>query len=163
MIKVKELIEENQINLKDKYVEFLFYYLKQFDDKDSKLEYLNYTKLNKLLEQSEDNKDIKQELTASDEEEKKLNTEPTKKEKFENIFMKKNLDSNIENINNEESTKKENINNEVNKTDDSATEITNEEYLKQLKESINLIKKGLEKENISFKNFVEENKKEMKI
>lgn len=70
MIKVKELIEENQINLKDKYVEFLFYYLKQFDDKDSKLEYLNYTKLNKLLEQSEDNKDIKQELTASDEEEK---------------------------------------------------------------------------------------------
>lgn len=162
MIKVKELIEENQINLKDKYVEFLFYYLKQFDDKDSKLEYLNYTKLNKLLEQSEDNNiDIKQELTASDEEEKKLNTEPTKKEKFENIFMKKNLDSNIENINNEESTKKENINNEVNKTDDSATEITNEEYLKQLKESINLIKKGLEKENISFKNFVEENKKEM--
>ena len=162
LIKLKELIEENQINLKDKYVEFLFYYLKQFDDKDSKLEYLNYTKLNKLLEQSEDNNiDIKQELTASDEEEKKLNTEPTKKEKFENIFMKKNLDSNIENINNEESTKKENINNEVNKTDDSATEITNEEYLKQLKESINLIKKGLEKENISFKNFVEENKKEM--
>ena len=105
LIKLKELIEENQINLKDKYVEFLFYYLKQFDDKNAKLEYLKYSKLNDLLESTEESKDKEKELSISEEEDKKLNTEPSRPERFDNILKKKNKDNNISNENNEENDK----------------------------------------------------------
>jgi hypothetical protein len=44
-------------------------------------------------------------------------------------------------------------------TDESATEITIDEYLKQLGEAIESIKNGLKNENISFKDFVEDKKK----
>ena len=160
MIKLKELIEENQINLKDKYVEFLFYYLKQFDDKNAKLDYLKYTKLNDLLEQTEESKDIKKELSVS-EEDKKIKTEPNKPERFDNILKKKYKDNNIYIENNEENNKEEK-NNEENKTDESATEITIDEYLKQLKEIIDLIKNAIKLKNISFKDFVKDKKKVMK-
>ena len=156
LIKLKEIIEENHINLKDKYVEFLFYYLKQFDDTNAKLDYLQISKLNNLLE---DNQKVKQEFSVTEEEEeKKLNTEPNKKERFDNYFKQNNKDNNI---NNEEKNK-EDDNNEGNKTDDSATEITIDEYLKQLKGALDLIKKALKSKNISFKNIVEEKKKVMK-
>ena len=158
LIKLKELIEENQINLKDKYVEFLFYYLKQFDDKNAKLDYLKYSKLNDLLELTEDSQDKNKELSISEEEDKKLNTEPSRPERFDNILKKKNKDNNISNENNEESNK-DVINNEENKTDESATEITVDEYLRQLKESIDLIKKAIKIKNSSFKDFVKDKKK----
>jgi hypothetical protein len=161
LIKLKELIEENQINLKDKYVEFLFYYLKQFDDKNAKLEYLKYSKLNDLLESTEESKDKEKELSISEEEDKKLNTEPSRPERFDNILKKKNKDNNISNENNEESNK-DVINNEENKTDESATEITIDEYLRQLKESIDLIKKAIKLKNTTFKNIVKDKKKIMK-
>jgi hypothetical protein len=158
LIKLKELIEENQINLKDKYVEFLFYYLKQFDDKNAKLDYLKYSKLNDLLELTEDSQDKNKELSISEEEDKKLNTEPSRPERFDNILKKKNKDNNISNENNEESNK-DVINNEENKTDESATEITVDEYLRQLKESIDLIKKAIKLKNTNFKDFVKDKKK----
>ena len=161
LIKLKELIEENQINLKDKYVEFLFYYLKQFDDKNAKLEYLKYSKLNDLLESTEESKDKEKELSISEEEDKKLNTEPSRPERFDNILKKKNEDNNISNENNEESNK-DIINNDENKTDESATEITIDEYLRQLKESIDLIKKAIKLKNTTFKNIVKDKKKIMK-
>ena len=56
LIKIKELIEENNIQLKDKYVEFLFYFLKKFNDKDAKLEELKYSLLNDILEEVNENK-----------------------------------------------------------------------------------------------------------
>ena len=64
-------------------------------------------------------------------------------------MKKKNKDNNISNENNEESNK-DVINNEENKTDESATEITVDEYLRQLKESIDLIKKAIKLKNTSF-------------
>ena len=158
LIKLKELIEEKQINLKDKYVEFLFYYLKQFEDKNARLDYLKYSKLNDLLDESSN---IRQENTVSEEEEKKLNTEPTKPERFDNLLKKKNKDNNAVNKDNEESNKEEE-NNEENKTDESATEITIDEYLKQLKGAMNAIKNVIKTKNISFKTIVEEKKKVMK-
>ena len=161
LIKLKELIEENKINLKDKYVEFIFYYLKQFDDKNAKLDYLQYSKLNELIPLSDDSKEMQQDILLTDDDNKKLNTEPTKQENFENI-LNKNKDNKIENFNIEESSKKENKF-EENKTDESATEITIDEYLKQLGEAIESIKNGLKNENISFKDFVEDKKKEMNM
>ena len=157
LIKLKELIEENKINLKDKYVEFIFYYLKQFDDKNAKLDYLKYSKLNDLIPLSDDSKELQQDILLTDDDNKKLNTEPTKQENFDNI-LNKNKDNNIENYNIDESSKKEN-NFEENKTDESATEITIDEYLKQLGEAIESIKNGLKNENVSFKDFVEDKKK----
>ena len=156
LIKLKELIEENKINLKDKYIEFLFYYLKQFDDKNAKLDYLKYSKLNDLLE---DDININPDFSLS-EEEKKLNTEPTKQKDFDNILKPFNKDNNIDNANNDEISK--DANNEQNKLDDSATEITIDEYMKQLKESLDLIKKVIKVKNISFNQIVEEKKKVMK-
>ena len=157
LIKLKELIEENKINLKDKYVEFIFYYLKQFDDKNAKLDYLKYSKLNDLIPLSDDSKELQQDILLTDDDNKKLNTEPTKQENLDNI-LNKNKDNNIENYNIDESSKKEN-NFEENKTDESATEITIDEYLKQLGEAIESIKNGLKNENVSFKDFVEDKKK----
>ena len=157
LIKLKELIEENKINLKDKYVEFIFYYLKQFDDKNAKLDYLKYSKLNDLIPLSDDSKELQQDILLTDDDNKKLKTEPTKQENFDNI-LNKNKDNNIENYNIDESSKKEN-NFEENKTDESATEITIDEYLKQLGEAIESIKNGLKNENVSFKDFVEDKKK----
>ncbi len=104
LIKLKELIEENKINLKDKYVEFLFYYLKKFDDKDVKLDYLKCSKLNDIIEQPEENKNTKKEMFSSEEDEKKVNTEPNKPERFDNILKKasKNNILDNENANNED-------------------------------------------------------------
>ena len=162
LIKLKELIEENKINLKDKYVEFIFYYLKQFEDKNAKLDYLKYSKLNELIPPTEESKELQQDILLTDDDNKKLNTEPTKKENFDNILNKKSNENNAENFNIEESSKKEN-NFEENKTDESATEITIDEYLKQLGETIEAIKNGLKNENISFKDFVEDKKKMMNM
>ena len=38
LFKMKDLLDKNEINLKDKYIEFLFYYMKKFNDPDAKLE-----------------------------------------------------------------------------------------------------------------------------
>ena len=163
LIKLKELIEENKINLKDKYVEFIFYYLKQFEDKKAKLDYLLYSKLNELLPEPEEPKDIPQDMTLTEEDNKKLNTEPTKQENFDIILNDaQNKDNNIDNFNLLDSNKKEN-NNDENKTDESATEITIDEYLKQLSDAIEAIKAGLKNENIEFKDFVEDKKKEIDL
>ena len=76
-------------------------------------------------------------------------------------MKKKNKDNNISNENYEESNK-DVINNEENKSDESATEITIDEYLRQLKESIDLIKKAIKLKNTTFKNIVKDKKKIMK-
>ena len=162
LIKLKELIEENQINLKDKYVEFLFYYLKKFDDKNAKLDYLKYSKLNDLLDQTEESQEIKKELSMNEEENKKLNTEPNKSEKLDNILKKKNQDNN-KFIENKEESKKDDKIKEENKTDESVTEITIDEYLKQIKETLDLIRNEVKLKNISFKNMIKDKKKIMEF
>ena len=96
----------------------------------------------------------------TEEKDKKLNTEPTKEEKFDKILKNKNKDINTNNNNKEENKKKEN-NNEENKTDESATEITIDEYLKQLNEALESIKNAIKNQNISFNNFIKDKKKVM--
>ena len=123
---------------------------------------MKYSKLNELIPPTEESKELQQDILLTDDDNKKLNTEPTKKENFDNILNKKSNENNAENFNIEESSKKEN-NFEENKTDESATEITIDEYLKQLGETIEAIKNGLKNENISFKDFVEDKKKMMNI
>ena len=48
-IKMKDLLDNNEINLKDKYIEFLFYFLKKFDDPEAKLEDLKFSLLNEIV------------------------------------------------------------------------------------------------------------------
>ena len=103
LFKVKEIIEQNNIQIKDKYSEFIFYYLKKFQDENSKLEDIDLAKLNDLLENE-------------------------------------NTDENNDNVN-------------INK-EEFVAEITSEEYLKQLESTMNLIKKGLQDQGISFRELV---------
>ena len=99
LIKMKEIIELNNIKLKDKYLEFIYYYMKKFNDPNSNLDDLDFDSLNNLF--SVDSKNNKKVTTNSEE-------------------------------------------------NDTVTEITNEEYEKQLKEAIDLIKNGINDNNISF-------------
>ena len=97
LLKMKEIIEENNIQLKEKYSAFLYYYMKKFNDPNSNLDDLDFDLLN-------------------------------------NFFL--------DNTNSNEN--------------DSVTEITNEEYEKQLKEAIDIIKKGLNQLDLSFGNLVKD-------
>ena len=49
LFKMKDLLDNNEINLKDKYIEFLFYFLKKFDDPEAKLEDLKFSLLNEIV------------------------------------------------------------------------------------------------------------------
>ena len=49
LIEVKNIIDNNSITLKDKYIEFIFYLMKHFDDKSAKWEDLNIKNLSDLL------------------------------------------------------------------------------------------------------------------
>ena len=200
LIKIKELIEKNNITLKDKYVEFLFYYLKKFNDNQAKLDELKYSLLNDIL----NDKNIK--INENKEEENKqekndINTNNIindKKENNENITNANNIEDgnkdNNDNQNNEDNTNKENkeknndkeiienINDNNNieedktknintekksennsKLEDSMTEITNDEYIKQLNDAIKLIKNGLKKKKFNFKDFIRDIKQNIEI
>ena len=49
LLKMKDLFEQNEINIKDKYIEFLFYYMKKFDDPEAKLDDLKYSLLYDII------------------------------------------------------------------------------------------------------------------
>ena len=97
LLKMKEIIEENNIQLKEKYSAFLYYYMKKFNDPNSNLDDLEFDILNKFF---------------------------------------------LDNTNSNEN--------------DSVTEITNEEYEKQLKEAIDIIKNGLNHLDLNFGNLVKD-------
>ena len=106
LLKVKEMIEANNIKFKEKYLEFLYYYMKKFKDPKSNLDDLDFSQLS-------------------------------------NLFL-------TETRNNEKTSTVSNMNN------NSVTEITNEEYEKHLKETINLIKKGIKIAGVDFDTFVKD-------
>ena len=212
LLKLKNIIENNKINFKDEYIEFIFYYMKKFEDPESKLSDLKLSTLYNLLDYSEYNDESEINTNAKEENdynndinidmnknEKKINNINSLK-KEANKYIKENLEKNIdENIDNIESikenknqrkldddnkleklsqelaeslpkekrsiTEKNNLNPKLNNIsvefhnkknyndesdEDSMTEITNEEYVKQLIGSIKQIKEGLEKEKINF-------------
>ena len=49
LFKMKDLLDKNEINLKDKYIEFLFYYMKKFNNPDSKIDELKFSLLNDII------------------------------------------------------------------------------------------------------------------
>ena len=49
LFKMKDILDANEIHLKDKYIEFLFYYMKKFSDPDAKLQDLKFSLLNDIV------------------------------------------------------------------------------------------------------------------
>ena len=124
LLEVKDIIDNNNIELKDKYIEFIFYIMKKFDDKNAKLSDLKISNYGKILfpNSNDSNKDkISSKQLDIDEEEK----------------LKENKENN-------------NINN--NNDDESITEITNEEYEKIINSCILSIQKGIKEEKTTFTN-----------
>jgi len=124
LLEVKDIIDNNNIELKDKYIEFIFYIMKKFDDKNAKLSDLKISNYGKILfpNSNDSNKDKISSKQLDIDEEEKL------KEVKEN----------------------NNINN--NNDDESITEITNEEYEKIINSCILSIQKGIKEEKTTFTN-----------
>ena len=190
---MKEILDKNKINLKDKYIEFLFYYLKKFDDPDTKLVDLKFDLLKNILpiekeveiENSENNnlnspikdseiKDINNsnknydiiELNTSKKEEsnildlldkgsninltsQKNEMKSPTEEDFSKRQKKKKKEMDKKAEKKEKKEEKENSE-EFEEEEDSMTEITNEEYIKQLTEAIKIMEKGMKEKNITF-------------
>ena len=193
LLKMKEILDKNKINLKDKYIEFLFYYLKKFDDPDTKLVDLKFDLLKNILpiekeveiENSENNnlnspikdseiKDINNsnknddiiELNTSKKEEsnildlldkgsninltsQKNEMKSPTEEDFSKRQKKKKKEMDKKAEKKEKKEEKENSE-EFEEEEDSMTEITNEEYIKQLTEAIKIMEKGMKEKNITF-------------
>ena len=185
LLKMKELLDQNDINLKDKYIEFLFYYMKKFNDPDSRLGDLKFSLLNNILHLEDGNINI---INRGENEGNNLNVNINEEQtNVGNLSEEDNLNKNIELTNNKEDSniiaemdknnnkkhskngiktptevdyskrrkKKNNTDKNENSDDyeedeDSMTEITNEEYIKQLTEAICMMQKGLKEANTNF-------------
>jgi hypothetical protein len=99
LFKMKDLLDNNQINLKDKYIEFLFYFLKKFDDSEAKLEDLKYSLFNEIVPLGDTSMHSKAFVNKNEEEE----NDNIDLDKIENLLNnEKNEMKNNENINIEE-------------------------------------------------------------
>ena len=162
LIKLKELIELNNINIKDKYIEFLFYYLKKYNDNEAKLDDLKYNLLKDILvENSYDDKVEDKNLDI-------LNDKNYNEKEFKNneIIEEKNESKDNKDVG--DTNKGKNITDERKKekdisNDDSITEITNEEYAKNLKDAIKFIKNGIDKNKTNFNELIKNIKKNTKV
>ena len=187
LLKMKQLLENNEINLKDKYIEFLFYYMKKFDDPEAKLGDLKYILLNDIIpfddfennnnsnsnniniingEDKSNNKIENQfkiiENSSYENNENKEKEKDKKKDKEiidddndNDIRFKKNDKKSVTEENFSKKSKIHNSNEKDNSDDldddeDSMTEITNEEYVKQLMEAISLMNGGLKQSKTNF-------------
>ena len=178
LIKIKELIEKNNINIKDKYIEFLYYYLKKFSDNKEKLDEIKYSLLNDILK-NKDNNNINNENIIKDNINNNMNNSES--------YIKENISENISDVNNNnvkenditndivENCSKENNNNKeiktnsgkrkenYSKSDESMNEINDKEYMKQISETIKFIKNGITKKNISFDELIKNIKKNVQV
>ena len=198
LLKMKEILDKNKVNLKDKYIEFLFYYLKKFDDPKAKLSDLKFDLFYNIIPKEEEKKEIEEEnsennnlnfpikdseiknINNSDKnEEEDLDIEASKKESnILDILEDKKSNINLTSQKNEmkspteedfskrqkrkkknmekKSQKKEEKENsdDFEEEEDSMTEITNEEYIKQLTEALKIMQKGLEENNIKFEDLM---------
>ena len=155
LLKMKELLEHNSINLKDKFIEFLFYYMKKFDDPEAKLGDLKLSLLNEIIPLNNINsndifysqkENIIKDSNSSNFKEKQKNSQDRSKINEKDKFKKNDKKS----ITEENYSKKPNItqinqkdDSDLEENEDSMTEITNEEYIKQLFEAISLMQEGL--------------------
>ncbi len=247
LLKVKMILEQNEIKFKDKYIEFIFYYMKKFENPEAKLNELKYNLLNNIFEiekyddfenkensemnynaneennfindinidinKNENKNPIKESKTRNiedktnngdinnnnnnkegdnkedikdkkkdqeqDKENKKDNNllneielfnkelltpeqKNIKKSNTEENFTPRNIPPEFDNHNNNRMKKNNNANidkdkdnsDEMEEEEDSMTEITNEEYVKQLLGAIEEMSKGLSKANENFDNLM---------
>ena len=106
LFKMKDLLDNNQINLKDKYIEFLFYFLKKFDDSEAKLEDLKYSLFNEIVPLGDTSMHSKAFVNKNEEEENDnidldkienlLNNEKNEMNNNENINIEKNKEFDFE-------------------------------------------------------------------
>jgi hypothetical protein len=187
LLKMKEILDKNEINLKDKYIEFLFYYLKKFEDPESKLSDLKFELLKNILKEEKEKEKIEEENSENNNLNFPIKDSEIKDNSYKNeediaINTSKKEDSNIldildkrSNINltsqknemkspteedfskrqkrkkksmDKKSQKKEKKEDKENSDDfeeeeDSMTEITNEEYIKQLSEALKIMQNGI--------------------
>ena len=187
LLKMKELLEQNEIHLKDKYIEFLFYYLKKFEDPEAKLSDLKFSLLNNIIPSisnsnefkniennnsnlnlnneiddykiNQDNDNIQNEENKNNISKKESNIldefEKSKKRKMNGINgVRSPTEEEYSNRrklkNHTEKNQKENSDDYEDDDEDSMTEITNEEYIKQLTEALAIMQKGLKEANNNF-------------
>ena len=161
LFKMKDLLDNNQINLKDKYIEFLFYFLKKFDDSEAKLEDLKYSLFNEIVPLGDTSMHSKAFVNKNEEEE----NDNIDLDKIENLLNnEKNEVNNNENINIEENKefdfdldkyKENDINIRTNKTEPNKEENIFEKN--QKKEKI------IEDNNNSINKLKQESKKDSDI
>ena len=152
LIEIKVILDNlPDLNIKDKYIEYIFYYMKKFDNPEKSLFDLKISKLKELLDEKSINS----------------NTEDNKKENDnENINKNKQEDKEIENkknnnfisLSNTEHKEFPKSADDKNKLDenDSYEEISREEYEKAINEVLLLIKLIMEKENKTCYNVFED-------
>ena len=180
LLKMKELLDKNEINLKDKYIEYLFYYMKKFEDPESKLSDLKFSLLNNILSSNQNeiknfeiNNNSNLNFNENDinvdyniiKEEDKVNLSKKEELNAEEIDKKSSNKNNgisgIKSPTEEDFTNMQKKKNHTDKNEkensedyeddeDSMTEITNGEYIKQLTEAICIMQKGLSEANIIF-------------
>ena len=157
LFKMKDLLDNNQINLKDKYIEFLFYFLKKFDDPEAKLEDLKYSLFNEIVPLGDTTVHSKAFVNKNEEEE----NDNIDLDKIEHLVNKeKNEINNDDNINIEENKefdfdsdkyKENDIMIKTNKTEPNREENLFEKNIMNLKEEKEE-KKELKKNNDKFDN-----------
>ena len=79
------------------------------------------------------------------------------------IIKDTNLSYSNTDINKDKNNKKERKEEKNSKMEDSMTEITNEEYIKQINDAIKIMKKGLKKKNTNFLEFIEDIKQVIQL
>ena len=147
LLQLKTLLEINKINFKDEYIEFIFYYMKKFEDPESKLSDLKLSILYNLLdyseyndENSEINTNVKEENNYNNDinidinkNDKKINNINSLK-KEANKQIKENIEQNIDNIESNQENKNKRKSDDDNKLEKLSQELS--ESLPQEKRSI---------------------------
>jgi len=109
LLKVKNILEKNEINFKDKYIEFIFYYMKKFENPEAKLEDLKLSLLYDLVQSSDYNDLENSEMNINTKEENNLDNDI-------NIDINKNdKNKNSKKTSKKDSTKKDSTIKENNK------------------------------------------------
>ena len=146
LLKMKDILDKNEINLKDKYIEFLFYYMKKFNDPDAKLEDLKFNLLNDIVPIDDTTVHSKAFINDLDKDIELENNENDIMDEDININKKGKKESSIEII---EDNEKKNNNKKINKN---INKEINKEIKKDIKQDINNEKKEKNDKNKDLKN-----------
>ena len=143
LIDVKDIIDNSKLEFKDKYIEFIFYFTKKFSDPDSKLSDLKINLLDKIFTSYLEEEGEEHSVLIKD----KIKSADDRKKEEKSEEFKGNVRDKLEGKRNEKEENRECDSGEEMEDEDSMTEITNEEYLKQIKLALTSISSGLSKSN----------------